>query len=300
MTARLWIFTTFSTIAAVVGASAAIAYAVDPYGILRDPKGRDLIVYFFELKAKYLVNERYVPANFDGLIIGPSSSANWDVPSLAGARIYNESIPGGNAAEEQMLVDRALDKGHFKMAVFILEPSMTANHDINEGVAATKNVEAFGSFHLFAHEAAFALHAAHIKFNKSDSSPNGKLVLNYAKRIQAAKLGAGQFNIDREGLNDYRDLIESLQAKGATIVYVAPPVYEPQYKLNEAAYKTYLDTIRMYLPPGPIINLNGPEYTAFRSNPDNYIDCWHLEPQGASTVAALLEKLVPQAISSRH
>jgi hypothetical protein len=222
------------------------------------------------------------------------------VPSLAGARIYNESIPGGNAAEEQMLVDRALDKGHFKMAVFILEPSMTANHDINEGVAATKNVEAFGSFHLFAHEAAFALHAAHIKFNKSDSSPNGKLVLNYAKRIQAAKLGAGQFNIDREGLNDYRDLIESLQAKGATIVYVAPPVYEPQYKLNEAAYKTYLDTIRMYLPPGPIINLNGPEYTAFRSNPDNYIDCWHLEPQGASTVAALLEKLVPQAISSRH
>jgi hypothetical protein len=300
MTARLWIFTTFSTIAAVVGASAAIAYAVDPYGILRDPKGRDLIVYFFELKAKYLVNERYVPANFDGLIIGPSSSANWDVPSLAGARIYNESIPGGNAAEEQMLVDRALDKGHFKMAVFILEPSMTANHDINEGVAATKNVEAFGSFHLFAHEAAFALHAAHIKFNKSDSSPNGKLVLNYAKRIQAAKLGAGQFNIDREGLNDYRDLIESLQAKGATIVYVAPPVYEPQYKLNEAAYKTYLDTIRMYLPPGPIINLNGPEYTAFRSNPDNYIDCWHLEPQGASTVAALLEKLVPQAISSSH
>jgi hypothetical protein len=186
------------------------------------------------------------------------------------------------------------------MAVFILEPSMTANHDINEGVAATKNVEAFGSFHLFAHEAAFALHAAHIKFNKSDSSPNGKLVLNYAKRIQAAKLGAGQFNIDREGLNDYRDLIESLQAKGATIVYVAPPVYEPQYKLNEAAYKTYLDTIRMYLPPGPIINLNGPEYTAFRSNPDNYIDCWHLEPQGASTVAALLEKLVPQAISSSH
>jgi hypothetical protein len=300
MTARLWIFTTFSTIAAVVGASAAIAYAVDPYGILRDPKGRDLIVYFFELKAKYLVNERYVPANFDGLIIGPSSSANWDVPSLAGARIYNESIPGGNAAEEQMLVDRALDKGHFKMAVFILEPSMTANHDINEGVAATKNVEAFGSFHLFAHEAAFALHAAHIKFNKSDSSPNGKLVLNYAKRIQAAKLGAGQFNIDREGLNDYRDLIESLQAKGATIVYVAPPVYEPQYKLNEAAYKTYLDTIRMYLPPGPIINMNGPEYTAFRSNPDNYIDCWHLEPQGASTVAALLEKLVPQAISSSH
>ena len=300
MTARLWIFTTFSTIAAVVGASAAIAYAVDPYGILRDPKGRDLIVYFFELKAKFLVNERYVPANFDGLIIGPSSSANWDVPSLAGARIYNESIPGGNAAEEQMLVDRALDKGHFKMAVFILEPSMTANHDINEGVAATKNVEAFGSFHLFAHEAAFALHAAHIKFNKSDSSPNGKLVLNYAKRIQAAKLGAGQFNIDREGLNDYRDLIESLQAKGATIVYVAPPVYEPQYKLNEAAYKTYLDTIRMYLPPGPIINLNGPEYTAFRSNPDNYIDCWHLEPQGASTVAALLEKLVPQAISSSH
>jgi len=300
MTARLWIIMTFSTIAAVVGASAVIAYAVDPYGILRDPKGRELTVYFFELKAKYLVNERYVPANFDGLIIGPSSSANWDVSSLAGARIYNESIPGGNAAEEQMLVKRALDKGHFKMAVFVLDPSMTASHDINEGVDATKNVEAIGSFHLFAHEAAFALHAAHIKFNKSDSSPNGKLVLNYAKRIQAAKLGAGQFNIDREGLNDYRDLIESLQAKGATIVYVAPPVYEPQYKLNEAAYKTYLDTIRMYLPPGPIINLNGPEYTAFRSNPDNYIDCWHLEPQGASTVAALLEKLVPQAISSSH
>jgi hypothetical protein len=55
----------------------------------------------------------------------------------------------------------------------------------------------------------------------------------------------------------------------------------------------------MSLPLAPIINFNGPEYTAFRSDPDNYLDCWHLAPQGASTVSTLLAKLVPEAISTK-
>ena len=115
MTARLWIIMTFSTIAAVVGASCCDRLRRRSIrDSARSQRTRADRLLLRAPKAKYLVNERYVPANFDGSIIGPSSSANWDVSSLAGARIYNESIPGGNAAEEQMLVKRALDKGHFK------------------------------------------------------------------------------------------------------------------------------------------------------------------------------------------
>src|SRR5207248_1636563 len=91
MTARRWLLLTFSIPGLAVAVTAALAWAVDPYGVLRDPTGRRLSVFLFERKARFLMSRRYVPANFDGLLIGPSSSANWDVPNLAGVRIYNLS-----------------------------------------------------------------------------------------------------------------------------------------------------------------------------------------------------------------
>src|ERR1035438_230116 len=120
MTNWRWILLTFATIMTAVGVSAAIGYAVDPYGLWRDPTGRKLTVYDFERKAKFLLSRRYVPANFDGLIVGSSCSANWNVPMLAGAHIYNESLPGGTVAEEQIVVNQALLKGHYRLVVVVL------------------------------------------------------------------------------------------------------------------------------------------------------------------------------------
>jgi hypothetical protein len=267
---------------------------------LRDPAGRKLSAYFLERKAKFFMNKRYVPTNFDGLIVGPSSSANWDVPALAGVRIYNESLPGGNAAEEKIFVDQALRTGHYKLAVFILAPPVTSKHDLNDGLDTTTNPEIFASFHLLFHEAAYALHAAHIRFWKSNAAADGQLEFTYRKNLRVVPLPRGDYHLDPIALEDYRSMVQSLRSQGAVIVYVIPPMYEPMYQFNKTDIQAYLEFIRKFLPPAPVIDFDGPAYTDLRSNPDNFIDCCHLEPQAASTVSALLEKLVPEAISPGH
>src|ERR1700676_4053656 len=106
MTGHRWVFLTLATIMVLVGSVFGIGYAIDPYGLLRDPSGRKLAIYFSERKAKFLMRKRYVPANFDGLLIGASETANWDVPTLAGTKIYNESLHGVSASEERYVVSQ--------------------------------------------------------------------------------------------------------------------------------------------------------------------------------------------------
>ena len=98
-------------------------------------------------------------------------------------------------------------------------------------------------------------------------------------------------------LEDFRSMVQAVRDRGARIVYVVPPLYEPLYEVNRASYAAYLDTIRRALPPAPVIDFDGPEYASLRSDPDNFRDCFHLNPTGAATFTALLEKLVPEAIA---
>ncbi|MGC1294606.1 MAG: hypothetical protein WA869_06160 [Alloacidobacterium sp.] len=299
MTGRRWIILTIATVSISVGVVAAIAFALDPYGVWRDPTGRKLAIYFEQRKAKRLMSRRYVPANFNGLIVGPSVSANWDVPTLAGARMFNESLDGANAAEEQIVVNQALSRGHFKLAVIILNPNMTSSHDVKEGLDNVRVTEAIGSFHLFVHEAAIVLLAAHVRFRKSNAAPDGQDIFTNSKDLSIPKSSGDEaFPIDPVALEQYRGMVQSLRNNGAAIVYVVSPTYEPCYRLAKTRLLAYIQTIRPLLPPAPVIDLDSPEYSPLRSDPENYFDCYHLEPQGTVKVVALLDTLVPQAIAS--
>jgi hypothetical protein len=296
MSGRLWIFLTITTIVVIVGIASAVAYMVDPYGIFRDPAGRKLAIYFSPRKAKFFMNKRYVPANFDGLIVGPSGSANWGVPVLAGERIYNDSLDGANAVEERIVVDQALRQGHFKLAVFILTPAMTRNHEVRDGLNSTRATEAIGSIHVFVHEAVLSLMAAHLRTGKVYATADGQFLWNKPQRLEPEHLDPAFFQIDPIALKNYRAMIQSLQGMGATIVYVVPPFYEPCYQLDKSSLETYLKTIRADLPAAPVIDFDSLEYSNLRNDSNNFFDCAHVGPEGSEKVAALLDNLVPQAI----
>ena len=205
------------------------------------------------------MNKRYVPTNFEGLIVGTSASSNWALPTLAGYRIYNESLSGANAAEEKVLVDQGISTGSYKFALLLLAPAMTSDHTLQDGLDAVKTSEALASIHLFVHEAAFTLAAMHRKFPKSETTPDGQVLFNFPQNFNLAPLGTNFFSIDPIALQKYRSLAESLQSRGARIVYVVPPLYEPCYQVNKENYQAYLESIRPLLPPAPIIDFNDAE-----------------------------------------
>lgn len=296
MTGRRWIFLTFATVLAFIGLSGAVAYVADPYGLLRDPTGRKLLVFASERKVKFLMNKRYVPTNFDGLLVGTSSSANWDLSSLDGVNVFNESLEGGDAAEGRFLVDEAMAKGHYKLAVLVLSHAMTKESSIKDGLDSVDISAAIGSLFLFSDEMRVAMMHAHRTFSRSDTVPNGQIELLYPKNLEPMRLPASQLRVNPKAVEEYRAMVNTLSNAGTKIIYVIPPMYEPCYKVNKAGYDAHLQTVRDLLPPAPLVDFDGPEYLEFRSDPANYLDCFHLEPQGAAKIAAFLRQSIPAAV----
>jgi hypothetical protein len=288
MTSRQWILRTVAAIALILCVNFAVAIALDPYGIFREPRGRKLTVAFAGRKAKFLLSKRYVPANYDSLLIGPSSSENWDPASIPGVTMYNESILGSNVVEEKRIVDQALPARTYKLAICILYPTMTSNHAIVDGLDAVSTAEALGSIHLYIHELAEILTAAHRSIGKT-SDPNGTTPLKpIAQKFDIMQYPSDYFRVDPIAMADYTAMVQSLEARGARIVYVIPPLYEPCRQANAIAFDIYKEKMAQNLPQAPTLDLSGPDFAAFRANPANYVDCFHVNADGARQISAYL------------
>lgn len=288
MTSRTWISRVLTAIALVLCVNFTAAVTLDPYGIFRNPRSRKLTVVFAARKAKFLLSKRYVPTNFDALLIGPSSSENWDPAFIPGVTMYNESTLGANVTEEKRIVDQALPRGRFKLAICILYPTMTTNHTMNDGLEAITTAEALGSIHLYIEEAAQILAALHHPISNA-SAPNGATPLKSSGQdFYIMHYPPGYFELDPVAVNDYTQMVQSLQSNGARIIYVIPALYEPCRLRNASEFTEYQRTIQAILPQAPTIDLNGPDFTSFRVDADNYVDCFHVSADGAVKISAYL------------
>jgi hypothetical protein len=300
MNNRHWILLTLATIVAVATVEMGVACLVDPYGVWRNPVGRKLPIAVITngRKAKFLLSKSYIPANFDGLIIGPSSLANWDVVKLGGSEIYNLSIDGGDATEEKLVLDQALKRGHYKIAIVVLAPINTSSHAVHGGLDATTTAEALASFHLSIQEIAYALRAIHHGAGYVDIAPNGHYNFGKVRSLEPIEMGEELFRIDPIALEQYRDMIMALQKQDAAIVYVVPPLYEPFYQLHKADLRAYLERILPLLPKAPVIDFQSSQYVALRNDPDNFVDVEHTDSGGAAKFSLLLRQVAPQAINA--
>lgn len=298
MTSRQWILRTATAISVLVCINFAVAYVMDPYGVMKDTRGRQLRIVFSARKAKFLLSKHYVPTNYDSLIIGPSSSENWDPTGIPGVKLYNESILGSNVVEEKRIVDQAIPTGHFKLALCILYPTMTSNHAMQDGLDAVTTAEAFGSIHLYVHEAAQVLTALHLPAGRL-SAPDGATPLKQTPPDFSNKpFDATYLYLDPVAISAYSQMVRDLNSRGARIVYVIPPLYEPCRALNERALLEYKQTMQRLLPPGPIVDLDAPDFTAFRSDAANYLDCFHETAAGAEKINSFLAQQVPAALAN--
>src|SRR6202789_2167256 len=262
-----WLIGFFGLAVLLVGINMLIAWRMEVFGILRDAHGRALITSDHERKQKYLLNQGYVPENFNALLIGASASVNWYMSPMAGYRFYNESLEGGDGTEERKLVEQALPTGHFQAAVVVLYPRLTALHLLQDGFDKVKRSEALGSLSLLGVE--YDVLHERLTHVKAAASPDG----SHAVPVHAPPRPTDKFPVwedgfgsDAQAREDYRDLLQELAAKGVKIVYVTYPMYEPGYEPNKEKYDQYLAEIRQILPPGPVIDFNAPEYFSFRND----------------------------------
>jgi hypothetical protein len=284
---RAWIATTLGVVVVVVGLNFLLAWRLDIFGLLRDPRGRELVNSRHERKAKYLLNFNYVPENFDALVIGASSSANWRLEGLSQYRFYNESMLAADGTEERMLVDKALEKGHFKVALVGVALGITGRHDLQDGLDQVDPREALGSFYSYV----MILDRMHDRLlhRKSDFYPDGSWEFPPHKLVPLdPNVRFATTPKDPKAAEDYRTMIQELIAHGTRVVYVVAPHYGLDVNGSRQVIGDYVRDFLATNPPAPLIDLTDPRFAALDDDPEYFIDEDHLSPAGIPVVSKLV------------
>ena len=304
MRPRYWLLTTLATILIATAAIAALNMAVDIYGLYRPSGGRRLPVFGDDRVAKYLLSMRYVPENFNALLIGASISANWDVTAIQGLRVYNGSLDGGNIIEEKALIEAALERPGVSAILLLVNPSLTYSHEFQTvDLKPALKRSALGSLSLWnAYRNMLSIRIGRtpqpFDYAGTETFLNARSEMNVNMK---AMWSEAEFTVDPVAWQAHRDLIANLRARGVRIVFIVPPVSESLLETKRAPLERYLDRMRSEIGAGELwIDFLSPEGEAFRKTRANFSDGGHLTPAGARQVVAQINSAINRWIAERR
>jgi hypothetical protein len=294
MSSRRWLVVTIATSLAAVALVVGINGALDIYGLFRDRTGRALPVYGNERVAKYLLSRRYVRANFDGVLIGSSVSSNLRVGTMRSARLYNESVNGGNIVEEKALLDQVLEDGAPRLALLVVHPFLTESHESNSVTLTPREIwGALGSLNLldaYKNMLKIRLHREPQLFDAAGTQDFGDAPKKLNARLSALLQGTSDFEIDPVALQAFRDVVAELHARHVPLGFVIPPTEESLLAPKREAFRKYVALLLAdRAPQDRVLDFSADEFAPFRADPANFSDGVHLRVAGAGTVTAILD-----------
>lgn len=256
-------------------------------------------VYGEERVSKYLMTFQYVPENFDGIILGPSLSANINPEPIKEIHYFNASLMGARIQTMIPLLENVLASEHqMKRAWVCIHPYMTQSNEKEARQIMTPSAywTAFGSIHLL-RVYGFALirwmNLAPHKYPSEQYLENGTnkfeplfRVPDVAAKIEEEKalLHSEDFEItpiSEASLEELWRLLEANQIQ--TIVYFHP-VPLPIYEAHKGSFSHYWEQVKStYSGKSPLItfkNFNRADFSFFTGDLSNYIDHGHLSEKG--------------------
>ncbi len=279
-----------------IGVATAVAsfnWAVDPYGLFHGDRGRTCVVHHNERMTKYLFAHRYIPENFDGLLIGSSISANWDTSQLHDFSVYNASLSGGNISEGKLIAEKVIEHKPPRLLLMIIYPYMTETFGRKTGNMVSG--EYWGA--LGSHQLLLAYGSAiktRLGWARQRYNAYGQDDFDPPKRLPGAPADTEDelrdFPVDERAIAEYADLLEIARRAGVKIVGVIPPFDLATWQSRQDAYQAYFRRIKpLFRENELIIDFNAPEYLSLRSTPGNFTDGAHLSRNAAAELLSLLE-----------
>ncbi len=270
----------------------------DATGLEREPISRD-----WERWAKYLYTYNYIPANFEGLILGPSLADNLNPALLENRRIYNASINGGNFTELRLLVENVIEHNQkVKYLIICLDPYLTKDSGRKTGFLSQRDYwSALGSVDLYRYyydkirnqnkgSRSYYNKYGHYDFNRYKDRQDVEKAINAALN-KNRRWGTDQFRVEEQARRDLKAIVNlAHQNDIAVFAYYYPRPYEI-YDQNREFYEEFHQSL------DPIFNdsdyvwdFNTPEYESFTRDHSNYCDHCHLSRQGAEWMIKEIEK----------
>ena len=295
---RRWLTWTVLLTVAVGGGAVAANVATDLWGLYREPAGRALPVYGDERVAKYLLSTRYVQANFDGALIGSSISANWPVVRLTHARLYNESLNGGNIVEEKAIAERLLERGGVRGVIMVVHPYLTATHEWNSVVMEPRLANgALGSENLidaYKRRLKIRLGKDKLMFDAAGTADFDDKAKKLNAHLEAMMKPGADFEIDPIARAAYRDTVALWHAHHVPVAFVVPPVSDAMRARKGDAYAKYSDEILRDSAPGDLVfDFTTEELGAIGHDATNFTDGVHLRSTAAARLVATIDERLP-------
>lgn len=273
---------------------------MNEYGLFGNAKGKSIKVWNNERTSKYLLSYNYIPANFEGILIGPSVSDNLDTKKISGFKIYNASINGGNISELKYVAENVIQRGSLKFIIICLTPYITK--DSGRKTSYIRSREYWGAlgsketikFYLYKMFIMLGLKYDAYNdhgynnfnlFNKKPVAANAELITKSHPKSDSSAIKKNKDNymefIDEIAYNELFEIITLSRKKGVKIFGFYYPYYIEIY--NEKRFITYKEKIdKLFDEKDVIWNLNDDEHLAFRSDPSNYYDRGHLSWKGTN------------------
>ncbi len=280
---------------------------MDEFGLFRDVKNRRIRIYAAERVSKYLLSFRYIPTNFDGLIVGPSLSDELDPSRIEGFKVYNLSISGGNISQIRLCCENVLRHGNIKLLIICLDPFLTRETGVND-----KRMTPRIRWSVLGSTFTFQLYGERIKRALSPQkdtfadSYNGKCnlarknMLNHVDARREIEAFAAQlendkteFAVSEKAFNELDELLRAARSRHVRIVafyYPQPHKVSLAYQAQYWRFREKLDAL--FSSEDTICDFSSKDYLSFRQDYTNYSDQGHLSIKGADFICSELNKKI--------
>lgn len=280
-------------------------YVSDDFGLFRSHDSRR--IWTREKTSKYLMSFKYIPENFNAVLVGSSVSANLDTRKVTSYEMYNLSMNSGNITELKYPLEVLMKSGKIKAVVFCLYDYTTKDSGVKGNQLDKK--EYFGS--LFS-DIPFDILKNKVKYKLLKrgydvfrSSSNGFNDFNMSKKcIKFTEVSKkymenprSKMIIDERAFEELNDLLIDLRQNDIKIYAYFYPIYKEWFEVfvNNGEWNNYKERIMTLFnrETDMIWDLNTAEYDYISKNPESYSD-GHLSDKGAEEVLKVIDKFLSE------
>lgn len=302
MTSKKFIFTTFAIFLLITIIIVGTNYYFDDFGLFRTHSERR--IWAREKTSKYLMSYKYIPKNYNAVLVGSSVSANMDTRKLNGYKVYNLSMNSGNITELKYPLDVLIGSGKIKAVIFCLYDYTTKDSGVKGNQLSEK--EYWGSlystipFDVLKYKIKFSMGKGNDVFKYSQ---NGFNDFNITKRhIKFEDISSKYMQnprkdlyVDSAAYKELSSVVNELHSKGIRIYGYFYPIYKEWFEVlnNNGAWLGYKNQIMNIFNEDKetIIDMNSELYDYITTSKECYTD-GHLSDEGASEVLKVINELV--------
>jgi hypothetical protein len=302
MTSKKVFYTTILLSACIIAVIVSFNVYMNEYGLFGNAKGKSIKVWNNERTSKYLLSYNYIPANFEGILIGPSVSDNIETKKISGFKIYNTSINGGNISELKYIAENVIHNGNLKFIIVCLYPYLTKNHGRKtSSIDPREYWGTLGSWETVKLYKEKILTKLNLKQNLNNDYGCNNFLIEAEEPIIPRQIGTNI--ITKENLNEnmitnnnrnfqtehidevaYNELayVLKLARDRKTQIFA---FYYPYYinNFDIVKFNSYKDRIdKLFMRHDVVWDFNNDEHLKFRNDSNNYSDKKHLSWTGTN------------------